>query len=53
MAYINGGGETAWIQPFGTRDDNNVPEPTTLALLALAFIGLGANSKLKQKYAVA
>lgn len=35
MAYINGGGETAWIQPTTT-----VPEPGTLALGGLGLTAL-------------
>lgn len=37
MAYINGGGETAWIEPM-TR---TVPEPRTLALLGIGVLALG------------
>lgn len=37
MAYINGGGESAWIAPVTT--ERQTPEP---GLLALASLGLGA-----------
>lgn len=39
MAYINGGGETAWIMP--TSVERQVPEPDVLALLGVGFLGLG------------
>lgn len=38
MAYINGGGETAWIQPTA---GTTIPEPATLANLGLALFALG------------
>jgi hypothetical protein len=37
MAYINGGGETAWIQPNAVQ---RVPEPATIALLGFALLGM-------------
>lgn len=48
MAYINGGGETAWVQPFGTYRQE-VPEPAGLALTALGLIGLGAIRRKSKK----
>lgn len=39
LAYINGGGETAWVQPVGTYV--HVPEPSVLALFGIALAGLG------------
>ena len=46
LAYINGGGETAWIQPFG-RYEEQVPEPGSLALIGIALAGLGFARKRK------
>lgn len=43
MAYINGGGESAWIAPVTT--ERQVPEPGLLALTALGLGALGWNSK--------
>jgi hypothetical protein len=40
MAYINGGGETAWIMPAGTNG-RPLPEPGTLANIGLALMVLG------------
>ncbi len=40
MAYINGDGETAWIQPFAVQT-TNIPEPSAFSLLGLALLGLG------------
>lgn len=39
MAYINGGGETAFILPAGA--ETTIPEPATLANLGLALVALG------------
>jgi hypothetical protein len=36
MAYINGGGETAWIMPVSA--DRQVPEPRALVLVATAML---------------
>ncbi len=41
MAYINGGGETAWIMPV--TSDRNVPEPRGVALMASALVLLAAS----------
>jgi len=41
MAYVNGGGETAWIAPV-TSTTTRVPEPGSLALIGAALLGLGA-----------
>jgi hypothetical protein len=46
MDYMNGGGETAWLMPFGV--DNNVPEPGTLLLLGAALIGLSATKRVRK-----
>ncbi len=48
MAYINGGGETAWVQPFGA--EQRVPEPSGIALVALGLLILGAGSTQKRSF---
>jgi hypothetical protein len=42
MAFINGGGETAWIQAVNAVPSAVVPEPASLALLAIGLFGLAA-----------
>jgi hypothetical protein len=39
MAYLNGGGETAWIQPFQVQ---LVPEPGVIFLLGAALVGIAS-----------
>lgn len=46
MSYINGGGETAWIQPFD--QPTTVPEPSTVFLLGAALIGLGTLRRMRK-----
>lgn len=45
MAYVDGDGETAWIQPF---EVSNTPEPATPLLIALALIVM-SRSQIKRK----
>lgn len=43
MAYINGGGESAWIAPVTTQ--NQTPEPGLLALTSLGLSALAWNAR--------
>lgn len=40
MAYIDGAGESAWLQPWQVARTGNVPEPGTVMLVGLALVGL-------------
>jgi hypothetical protein len=42
MAYIDGGGEAAWFEPWQIARTTTVPEPGTVLLMGLALIGLWA-----------
>jgi hypothetical protein len=46
MAYINGGGETAWSMPVTA--ERNVPEPRGLVLAATAMLLLALNRYLRR-----
>ena len=47
MGYINGGGETAWIQSLG--QPNLAPEPNTLAILGLSLLAMVGVSRARAK----
>ncbi|MCB1894820.1 MAG: PEP-CTERM sorting domain-containing protein [Rhodocyclaceae bacterium] len=47
MAYLNGGGETAWIMPVDFNQE--LPEPSILGLIALGLIGAGAARRRSAK----
>lgn len=47
MAYLNGGGESAWIAPVTTPI--KVPEPAPLALLSLGLGALAWNTRRNKK----
>jgi hypothetical protein len=46
MAYIDGGGETAWIQAM---DSTRVPAPGSMVLVALSLLGMGFSSRRRSK----
>nr|WP_315241447.1 PEP-CTERM sorting domain-containing protein [uncultured Albidiferax sp.] len=48
MAYINGGGEAAWFQPFDVAG-SSVPEPSTMMLMAVALLGLWGTQRNRNR----
>lgn len=45
MAYINGGGETAWIQP---AIPTPLPEPAAVAIMSLVLLTLGVTTRRRK-----
>ncbi len=48
MAYMNGGGESAWIQAVSNR--TQIPEPAPVALLTLGLGALAWNTRRNRKH---
>ncbi len=50
MAYLDGAGESAWIQPWLVAQPNKTPEPGTVMLLALALLGLWGSQRTRKSF---
>ncbi len=50
MAFLNGGGEAAWIANNTTVGTTSVPEPVSLTLLGISLLGMALALRLRRKH---